>query len=108
MATSIIKRSGIPKLKYVSNVYWWQNTWTCPEDGIAIADMTTNTSNTTAYWYIQDMTLVAPVGKMNQTANGTSQTVSFPVIKGHVYGTLAQSAVTSAYVYYYAYLPQSD
>lgn len=95
----------IPKMQYVSDVYWWQNTWTCPESGVAIAEYVVNTSGGTAYWYIQDMTIDAPVGRMNQVANGTSQTVSFPVIKGHVYGTLAQNAVDSAHVYYYVYLP---
>lgn len=105
MATSIIKlQKKIPELEYVTNVYWWQNTWECPFNGVVIAEMVTNTGGSDAYWYIQDTTIDAPVGKMNQTANGLSQTVSFPVIKGHVYGTAAQSAVSSAYAYYYKYV----
>lgn len=71
---------------------------------VAIAEYVVNTSGNVAYWYIQDMTIDAPVGRMNQVADGTSQTVSFPVIKGHVYSTLAHNAVNSAHVYYYAYL----
>lgn len=105
MATSIIKLpEKIPNLEYVADVYWQQNTWTCPEEGMVIVAMTTNTSGGSAYWYINDTTIDAPVGKMNQVANGLSQTESFPVIKGHVYGTVSQDAVDSAHVYYYKYV----
>lgn len=105
MATGIVDvQRKIPELEYVSNVYWGSDTWTCPDNGIATADMTTKNGYPSAYWYIQDTTLGAPVGKISQPANGTSSTVSFPVTKGHVYATSAQSAIETAYVYYYKYV----
>ena len=99
MASSKIPK--IPKWEYVDNVYWWQNSWTCPADGIAIAEMVTNTSGQKAYWYIQDTNTAQQLAKMNQTADGTSQTIMFPVIKGHIYNTSAISAIQYAYVYYF-------
>lgn len=104
MAASIIKSQKITALEYVANVYWGDNTWTCPEDGVATASITTDTSSGAAYWYIYDRTLDGPAANMNQTANGLSQTVSFPVIKGHVYGTAALSGVDTANAFYYKYV----
>lgn len=86
---------------YVGNVYWWQNTWTCPNDGIATMRAVTGTSGNKAYWYAKDNTNNVIVGQINQTADGTAVSASFPCIKGHVYTTYAMDQISTAEVHYY-------
>lgn len=88
-------------LAYVGNVYWWQNTWTCPNDGIATMRAVTGTSGNKAYWYAKDNTTNVIVGQINQTADGTAMSASFPCIKGHVYTTSDMDQIGTAEVHYY-------
>lgn len=95
-------RKPISGIEYVGNVYWWQNTWTCPVDGIANVVLGAKTGGAKTYWYISDDDKA--VCRMNQTADGTSQTCSFPVIAGKTYRTDAMDNVDHAEVQYYKFV----
>lgn len=73
------------------------STWTAPYDGIAIAIAGYNTSGSAGYWYINDTTDNLEVAKLSiRNANGTSQSTSFPIIKGHTYdGTQVVASLAS-------------
>lgn len=68
----------------VNQIHWSQ--WTAPDDGIIIMDVGWLTNGGFGYYYVQDATEGINVGKVTTySVNGTSNTTSFPVIKGHTY-----------------------
>lgn len=95
----------IPSWEYVGDVYWWGNSWACPADGIVVAQVSYNTSNVDAYWYISDASLSMNVANLTMRgANGTTASTAFPVIKGHTYSTSALAQVNTAHAYYYKFV----
>lgn len=89
--------------EFVSNVgsSIFNSSWTATDDGIIAMKLGSNTSGATAYWYVQDSTAGQIVAYISMTANGTSNSTSFPVIKGHSYTTNASSAVDTADANFY-------
>lgn len=107
MAESTITKTGIPKLQYVSNVYWGDGTttrWTCPADGYLAIDCQTTTGGGRSLWYVQDYTLNAPIAKINIPSDGASQISGSLVIKDHSYGTLYMTNMQQKYAYYYKFV----
>lgn len=85
MLTKVL--SLTPMFEYVGTVnqiHW--SSWTAPDDGIVIMDVGWLTNGGFGYYYVQDVTEGINVGKVTTySVNGTSNTTSFPVIKGHTY-----------------------
>ena len=106
MAVSTIKMDNhIPSWEYVGDVYWWSNSWTCPADGIAVAQVGYTSANADAYWYIRDASLSMNVANLTiRGANGTTASTAFPVIKGHTYSTSASAQIGTAHVYFYKFV----
>lgn len=79
--------------------------WTAPYDGFAVAVATWDTSHTLAYWYINDTTANINLGRLSTAdANGAAASISFPLIKGHVYdGTQYAAHLSSVSLYCYKY-----
>lgn len=94
-----------PSWKYVglvNSVHWSQ--WECPSDGIIMADIGLLTGGGEWYYYVNDTTDNFAVGKISGTnANGTSRTISFPVIKGHTYKGVAFKNVNGSALYFRYY-----
>ena len=106
MAVSTIKMDNhIPSWEYVGDVYWQGNSWTCPADGIAVAQVGFTTANADAYLYIRDASLSMNVACITfRGANGTTASTAFPVIKGHAYSTSAIAQIGTAHVYFYKFV----
>lgn len=104
--TSTIKMDNhIPSWEYVGDVYWRSNSWTCPADGIVVAQVGYNSSNADAYWYISDASLSMNVANLTMRgANGTTASTAFPVIKGHTYSTSTIAQIGTAHAYYYKFV----
>lgn len=86
----------------VNQIHW--SSWTCPEDGMVVADIGLTTNGGVWYYYVNDTTDNFAVGKISGTnANGTSRTVSFPVIKGHTYKQSAFQSVNGSALYFRYY-----
>lgn len=103
LLTKILKR--IPAFEYVGTVnqiHWSQ--WTAPADGIVIMDVGWLTGGGFGYYYVQDATEGINVGKVTTySVNGTSNTTSFPVIKGHTYKDSAINNVDGSHFYFRYY-----
>ena len=86
----------------VNSMHW--SSWTCPEDGMVVADIGLMTKGGTWYYYVNDTTDNFAVGKIGGTnANGTSRTISFPVIKGHTYKCVTFTNVNGSALYFRYY-----
>ena len=97
--------SGANTLNYDSDITTLFDTpWTCPESGIMIMAIGSMTGGGTTYCYVRDNTNSGSlVGLISKTADGTSQTVSFPVIKGHIYEVYGKASVNGFHAYYYKF-----
>ena len=95
----------VPAFEYVGTVnqiHWSQ--WTAPADGIVIMDVGWRTGGGFGYYYVQDATEGINVGKVTTySVNGTSNTTSFPVIKGHTYKDSAIQNVDGSSFYFRYY-----
>ena len=95
----------VPAFEYVGTVnqiHWSQ--WTAPADGIVIMDVGWLTNGGFGYYYVQDVTEGINVGKVTTySVNGTSNTTSFPVIKGHTYKDSAIQNVDGSTFYFRYY-----
>lgn len=103
MAVSTIKMDNhIPSWEYVGDVYWWGNSWTCPDDGFIELNVTPSASNW--YWYVRDTT--APTGWSHNMmgANQNQQSMTFMVKKGSVLSTATSSGLGTAHAYYYKFV----
>lgn len=93
------------ELEYAGNVsaiHW--SSWTAPDDGIVVIDIGWLTNGSFGYYYVKDNTDDIYVGKVTTyTANGTSNTTSFPVLKGHTYQVANQASVDDSHIYYRYY-----
>lgn len=93
------------ELEYVGNVsaiHW--SSWTAPDDGIVVIDIGWLTNGSFGYYYVKDNTDDLYVGKVTTyTANGTSNTTSFPVLKGHTYQVANQANVDGSHIYFRYY-----
>lgn len=93
------------ELEYTANVsaiHW--SSWTAPDDGIVVIDIGWLTNGSFGYYYVKDNTDNFYVGKVTTyTANGTSNTTSFPVLKGHTYQVANQANVDGSHIYFRYY-----
>ena len=93
------------ELEYAGNVsaiHW--SSWTAIDDGIVVIDIGWLTNGNFGYYYVKDNTDNFNVGKVTTyTANGTSNTTSFPVLKGHTYQVAAQANVDGSHIYFRYY-----
>lgn len=93
------------ELEYAGNVsaiHW--SSWTAPDDGIVVIDIGWLTNGSFGYYYVKDNTGDFNVGKVTTyTANGTSNTTSFPVLKGHTYQVANQANVDGSHIYFRYY-----
>lgn len=103
MLTKVL--SLTPMFEYVGTVnqiHW--SSWTAPDDGIVIMDVGWLTGGGFGYYYVQDATEGINVGKVTTySVNGTSNTTSFPVIKGHTYKDSAIQNVQGSSFYFRYY-----
>lgn len=80
----------------------FNGTWTAPYDGMLVIRGVANTSGSLAYWYIKDTTDNSYLSMLCwDSANGTSRSSSFPVIKGHIYSSPGKSAISEAYGHFF-------
>lgn len=103
LLTKILKR--IPAFEYsgnVSQIHW--SSWTAPSDGIVVIDIGWLTGGGFGYYYVKDTTADFRVGKVTAwSANGTSNTTSFPVLKGHTYKVSEWSQVNGSEIFFRFY-----
>lgn len=86
----------------VNQIHW--SSWTCPSDGVVIADFGLLTSGETWYYYILDQTAFFNVAKDSGTnADGTSRALVFPVLKGHVYKQNGNKGIEGSALYFRYY-----
>ena len=100
---SILPQSSyIQSWEYVSDVYWWGNTWTVPDDGFIEVYVEPSASNW--YWRISD-SKAPDTGWSHRLSGANALTVSqeFFVKKGAVLGTYDMNAINTAHVYYYKF-----
>lgn len=88
----------------VSNVYWWQNSWTAPSDGMMVLRIIPNNSGW--YWYINDSSIsgISGVGTWSHQFRGAdSYTVThmIPVKKGATYSTALMNNIDTVYCLFY-------
>lgn len=101
MAVSTIKK-GTPSWSYVGDVYWWDNSWTCPADGFIEAKVAPNSSSW--YWYISDTEFADTGWSHCMTGNSSNQqNMTFFVKKGSVLSTATMSGISTARAYYYKF-----
>lgn len=91
--------------EYVNDVYWWSNTWTCPDNGFIEVTTTSSTNATNWYWYINDTKAGSQSWSHRISGNGANVTQSkvFFVKKGAVLSTASIGSIASAQVYYYKF-----
>lgn len=102
MAVSTLKRRDIPSWEYVGNVYWWENSWTCPADGFA--EVNVAPSGSSWYWYIKDSTAPSGWSHCLAGANTYQQTLAFFVKAGSMLSTADMGAVRTARADYYKFV----
>lgn len=98
----ILERTSKSLVSAVSNVYWWQGSWTAPSDGILVLRITPN--NNTWYWYISDSTISGTTGSWSHQfsgANSNTVTHCIPVKKGSTYSTAASNNLGTLYCFFY-------
>lgn len=86
----------------VSDVYWWQNSWTAPSDGILVLRIVPSASNW--YFYVNDSTINATTGGWaHQFRGATNATVTntIPIKKGSTYNTASMSGINSVNCFFY-------
>lgn len=96
---STLKKSFIGT---VSDVYWWQTSWTAPSDGILVIRIIPSASNW--YFYVDDTTINATTGSWAHQFRGTTNeavTKTIPVKKGSKYSTAAMGAVNVINCFFY-------
>lgn len=92
----------------VSNVYWWNNSWTAPCDGMMILRINPS-NNALWYWYVRDTAISgrSDVGgwshQFRGATNGT-KTYSIPVKKGATFSTEGLSNINSIQCLFYPYI----
>lgn len=86
----------------VNQIHWSE--WVAPDDGIIVMDIGWLTGGGFGYYYVKDATANLNVGKVTTySINGTSNTTSFPVIKGHTYKDAGSSGVNGSEFYFMYY-----
>lgn len=96
---STLKKSFIGT---VSDVYWWQNSWTAPSDGILVLRIVPSASNW--YFYVNDTTINATTGSWAHQFRGTTNeavTKTIPVKKGSKYSTASMGSVNAINCFFY-------
>ena len=86
----------------VSDVYWWQNAWTAPSDGILVLRIVPSASNW--YFYVNDTTINATTGSWAHQFRGTTNaavTKTIPVKKGSKYSTASMGSVNVINCFFY-------
>ena len=87
----------------VTNVYWWQNSWTAPSDGMLVLRLTPNL-NAMWYWYINDTSINATTGTWAHQfrgVDGNTVTHCIPVKKGATYSTALIDNLSTIYCFFY-------
>ena len=103
MAVSTIKRRDIPSWEYVGNVYWWENSWTCPADGFI--ELMVAPSANDWYWYINDSKAGQTSWSHCMSGNGANQrSLTIFVKQGAVLTTAMINAVNTARANYYKFV----
>lgn len=94
-----------PKFEYVGNmsqIHW--SSWTATADGVIIMEIGWSTGGGGGYYYVKDNTANIEIAKMTTySANGTSETRCFPVIKGHTYQMAGYSRVDGNHLNFFFY-----
>ena len=94
-----------PVFEYVGNmnqIHW--SSWTATADGVIIMEIGWVTGGGGGYYYVKDITANREIAKMTTySANGTSETRCFPVIKGHTYQVAAQAKVDGNHLNFFFY-----
>ena len=91
-----------PSWTYVGDVYWWDSTWTVPDDGFIEVHAEPSGNN----WYLRISDSKAPdTGWSHRMAGANNATVSqvFFVKKGAVISTSSVAAVSVVHAYYYKF-----
>lgn len=96
---STLKKSFIGT---VSDVYWWENSWTAPSDGILVLRIVPSASNW--YFYVNDTTINATTGSWAHQFRGTTNeavTKTIPVKKGSKYSTASIGGINAINCFFY-------
>ena len=99
LIASTLKKSFIGT---VSDVYWWQNSWTAPSDGILVLRIIPSASNW--YFYVNDTTINATTGSWAHQFRGTTNaavTKTIPVKKGSKYSTASMGSINVINCFFY-------
>jgi len=89
--------------EYVGDVYWWQDSWTCPEDGFI--EVNVNPSANGWYYRISDSTHPDTGWSHRMGGNYTySQSQTYFVKKGAVLRNHSMGNVASINVWYYKFV----
>lgn len=94
-----------PVFEYVGNknqIHW--SSWTATADGVIIMEIGWSTGGGGGYYYVKDNTANIEIAKMTTySANGTSETRCFPVIKGHTYQVAGYAKVDGNHLNFFFY-----
>lgn len=94
-----------PQWEFVGNYYSQINGasgWTAPDDGVCTLRVEWGTNGSPSYWYVDDTTSNRQVGRMGvYHSNGFTQSLTFPVQKGHVYKSTGSSNMGGYTAYFY-------
>ena len=94
-----------PTFEYVGNmnqIHW--SSWTATDDGVIIMEIGWTTGGGGGYYYVKDITANREIAKMTTySANGTSETRCFPVIKGHTYQVVNYDRVDGNHLNFFFY-----
>ncbi len=94
-----------PVFEYVGNmnqIHW--SSWTATADGVIVMEIGWTTGGSGGYYYVKDTTANREIAKMTTySANGTSETRCFPVIKGHTYKVSAYERVDGNHLNFFFY-----
>lgn len=99
LIASTLKKSFIGT---VSDVYWWQNSWTAPSDGILVLRIIPSASNW--YFYVNDTTINATTGAWAHQFRGTTNeavTKTIPIKKGSKYSTALMGGINAINCFFY-------
>ncbi len=81
-------KNTTPKLIFMGNVYWGNNTWTAPEDGFINMIVSSTPSSTYHLLYVADASTNDRVGAVVGIGSGSIATQMIPVVKGKTYKTI--------------------
>lgn len=102
MAVSTLKKRT-PSWEYVGDVYWWDNSWTCPADGFIELRVTPNASGW--YWYVSNSKAGTTGWSHCMSGDSTNQhSLTIFVKQGAVLKTALLNSVRNAQAYYYKFV----